>query len=92
MKETSHVRHMRRELQDATALRTIVRSFEALRQPGLSADSFAGGVVETLLAGWEAGTLTDRIRLPASDPLVPRAEKCGFTWGRGQRHRNRAPV
>lgn len=87
-RESSHLRRMRREVQDATALSTMVRAFEDCR--GDSPDPFSVEVIQRLYDGWEQGTLTDRIRLPASDPLVPRAERIGFSWGRGERFRNRS--
>jgi hypothetical protein len=90
-RETSHVRRMRRELQDATALRTIVLCWEEFNSArDLPEDAFSLKVITTLHDGWMAGTLTDRLRLPASDPLVPRAVKVGFSWGRGQRFKNRS--
>lgn len=93
LRESSHERRMRREVQDSTALRTIVLSFEArerARTAGEEPDPFAVELLDTLGRGWMEGTLTDRIRLPASDALVPRAERVGFSWGRGERFRNRS--
>lgn len=81
---------MRRELQDATALQTIVSCYESLLRG--ERDPFAIDVLDTLTRGWESKTLDDRIRVSQDEQIARRAQELGlFTWGRGNRHRNRLP-
>lgn len=87
----THARHMHRELQDATALATIVRCYEDWCVA--RASPFAADVILSMSKQWQAGTLTDRIRVARDEPIARRAQQLGlFTWRRGQRHQNRLPA
>lgn len=79
-----------RELQDATALAAIIRAYEDVVRGTPSV--FSAQVILLLTEGWKHGTLTDRLRLNADDPLARRAQELGlFSWRRGQRFKNRLP-
>lgn len=75
---------VRRQVQDATALRTIVTCLERFLAGG-ELSPFAADVVVTLNAEWTAG-MNDRLRLSAHDPVARAAQATGlFRWGRGER-------
>lgn len=85
-----HGRMMRRELQDATALHTIVSCYEAILEG--AATPFDVDVIETMSFGWHDGTLDDRIRVAQHEPIARRAAELKlFTWGRGNRRKNKLP-